>query len=192
MDKRDDMHGYCHIYDELFTPLRRQPVKFLEIGVEFGLSARMWLEYFPYGRIYGVDIADHGFRDSRFSFNLGDQRDPQFWKSFLLVHGGSFEVIIDDGCHKPVGTITAFEQLWPHINPGGIYICEDLMTSYLGSCREPSWPTAIEYFKGLVDGVNAHTAYRNTDEPRQIGDYCDRKIAWIRFSEELVIIRKKP
>lgn len=42
-----------------------------------------------------------------------------------------FDIIIDDGSHVGRMQLEAFESLWPHLAPGGVYIVEDLMFGYL-------------------------------------------------------------
>ena len=38
----------------------------------------------------------------------------------------NFDVIIDDGSHKPSDQIKSFEILWPMLSDGGLYIIEDV------------------------------------------------------------------
>jgi len=193
-DKGSKMHDYARTYDALFSHLKDQPIRFLEIGVEFGLSAKVWLEYFSKATLFGVDIKrQHSIQDTRFHFTEGDQRSHSFWKGFLQDNGGQFDVVLDDGCHHSSGIMVSFGALWPYVKPGGLYIVEDLMCSYYASCQEEGWPLQMEFLKSLVDSVNAQTQYKNTEELRQFpnGTRSDLDIYWIRFSEELCVICKK-
>lgn len=192
-DKGSDRHAYTKHYDELFTLFRDAPIRFLEIGVEFGLSTKVWLEYFSKAEIYGVDIRhQHNIIDPRFHFTVGDQRSVEFWREFV-EDNGCFDVVLDDGCHHTSGIMPTFFSLWPHVVSGGYYICEDLMCSYLPSCDEPGWPLQIQFFKRMVDEINMQTHYRNTEELRRfpVGLHGSLGIEWVRFSEELCIIKKK-
>src|SRR6516225_1237582 len=49
-------HGYSVVMEKYFAPLRDKPIKFLEIGIGGGESARAWLDYFENAQIYGVDF----------------------------------------------------------------------------------------------------------------------------------------
>ena len=40
--------------------------------------------------------------------------------------GGEFDVIIDDGSHRPMHQQISLVSLYPHLKPGGQYIIEDL------------------------------------------------------------------
>ncbi len=43
---------------------------------------------------------------------------------------GPFDIGIDDGSHIWCHQILAFERLWPAIKRGGLYVIEDVLTSY--------------------------------------------------------------
>ncbi len=70
---------------------------------------------------------------------------------------GTFDVIIDDGGHTMNQQITSFNNLLPKVKSGGIYVIEDLLTSYIdsyggGYLRNT---TTIEFIKKLVDNIQA-------------------------------------
>jgi len=181
-------HDYARHYDAAFSPMRSSPVKLLEIGVDQGASIRAWLEYFPHGKIFGVDNARCPLiGNSRYTFESGDQRRPEFWIEFTGKHGTAWDIIIDDGGHYADMVIVAFGCLWPCVKPGGLYCVEDLGTGYPGyvqgrvqcnevylkNCIPAGWPNHKDHLKNLVDDVN-----------------LGREIDSISFSKELAIIRK--
>jgi len=63
------------------------------------------------------------------------------------------DILIDDGGHTPAQQIATLEELYLHIQPNGVYVCEDLHTSFMpeygGGYLRPG--TFLEYAKGLVD-----------------------------------------
>ena len=63
---------------------------------------------------------------------IGDQADAVFLTQFSseATASGLFDVIIDDGGHTMVQQITSLEYLWKTVKPGGLYVIEDLQTSY--------------------------------------------------------------
>jgi len=182
----------CH-YDAVFDSFRDKPIRLMEIGVEFGLSLKIWLEYFPKAHITGIDIRDHGVRHERFTFVEGDQRSADFWKLFFAMNHEEFDIVIDDGAHLSSGIIQSFEAVWPYIKSGGLYACEDLMCSYYNSCREPGWPPSMDFVKGILDDINSQTDYVNTQEARVFPETANpcREIDSLIFAEELLILRKK-
>ena len=94
--------------------------------------------------------------EPRYTFNCGDQTDPEFWKRFIETNGGDFDFICDDGLHSNIAVITSFNALWQHVKPGGFYAMEDLNTGYGGPSFfvSPSWPSQIDFLKGKIDELN--------------------------------------
>ena len=79
-------------------------------------------------------------------------------------------MIIDDGSHVPAHQLLGFKLLFPLIKPGGLYVIEDIESSYFdaeqvriygyslpgaGIGRKPPG-NAVEAFKLLADVVNRH------------------------------------
>lgn len=146
---------YLHIYERYFRDLRNSEITLLEIGVHRGASIRMWYDYFPKAKIFGIDInpACHRFENDRTRIFIGEQQNLAFLDKVVEASKG-FDVVIDDGSHINAFTLASFGHLWPAIHSAGIYIIEDLANSYtkdLGadirkcnwSCRpfiRPNWP----------------------------------------------------
>ena len=166
-------HDYLRHLERLFEPFRNNVIKLLEIGVGGGESIRTWLEYFPNAKVFGVDLvlntnewntpglATH----ERYSFSCGNQSDSKFWKKFIEVYGGDWNVIIDDGSHIDQDIVSTFSALWPHVASGGIYEIEDLKIA----------PLAAEWCRRVVPEVMK--GHETIDS--------------IYFSRELCVMRKK-
>jgi len=130
-DKSAAYHGYLGIYEMLFTPLRHRDIRFLEIGVFDGHSMRMWEEYFPAARIFGVDIASKTEHDSRrVKTIVADQGKRQDLTKVLAVTKGNFDVVLDDGGHTMEQQQLSFGTLFPAVKSGGLYIIEDIHSSF--------------------------------------------------------------
>lgn len=150
---------YLDIYHRHFARYRGRAPVVLEIGVYHGGSLQMWRDYFgPDCRLYGVDIEPRckAFEDAQTKIVIGDQADRGFLAR-LRAEVPRVDVLIDDGGHTMAQQIATFEELFPHVADDGVYLCEDLHTSYWGKFgggyrREG---TFIEYSKGLVDQLNA-------------------------------------
>jgi Methyltransferase domain len=124
---------YTNEYDRLFSPIRSQPIRLLEIGVHTGASMRMWKEYFPIATIVGIDQAEKPAdfpNEKRFKFVQGDQANPAVLDLAVSLAGDEFDVIIDDGSHVGCHTALTFAYLFPRLKPGGIYIIEDIGTAF--------------------------------------------------------------
>lgn len=176
-DKNSLFHGYTKIYEKYFSPLKDKPLKFLEIGFCSGCSARMWEDYFSNAQLFYIDInpgAHQFLRDfKRTHLHIANQEDPKALAEFIKKVGGNFDIIIDDGGHTMNQQITSFKVLFPHVKSGGIYIIEDLHTSYHKYVPDyiqyisANQPTAVEFLQDLihsVNGIGARTTWANFDK----------------------------
>jgi SAM-dependent methyltransferase len=122
---------YFDVYHRHFARFVGRPVNVLEIGVFSGGSLPMWRQYFgPRSSIYGVDIepACTAYEGERIKVFIGDQSDPEFWKRFK-AEVPELDVVIDDGGHLPHQQATTLEHLLPHLRPGGVFLCEDVVNA---------------------------------------------------------------
>lgn len=137
-DKADSLHSfrgrsYLHVYEQYLEPIRQGPIKILEIGVKNGASLRTWKAYFPKADVFGIDIDPRcaGLTEPRISIEIGSQDDEAFLDR-CFGPSNKFDVIIDDGSHVNEMTLSTFRRLFPsRLNPGGLYIIEDLRCSYM-------------------------------------------------------------
>lgn len=49
----------------------------------------------------------------------------------LIADHGPFDVVVDDGGHRPEQQKTSFIHLFPHVKPGGLYFLEDIHTAWM-------------------------------------------------------------
>jgi len=144
-------HNYTDVYEAYLCKKRNQPIKLLEIGLGVkgeawqanivhgrntvgGASLKMWYDYFPRARIYGVDInpASHIDND-RITTYIVDQGDVDALNGFLESIGNvKFDVIVDDGSHRPDHQQVSLGVLFPRLAPGGFYFIEDLLRNGKG------------------------------------------------------------
>jgi hypothetical protein len=125
-------HHYIPLYDQYFSRFRASPVRFLEIGVFRGGSLQMWRKYFGENAIiYGIDSDSECAKLNGLSaqVRIGSQDDPEFLRQVVDEMGG-IDVILDDGSHQAKHQIKSFKYLFPRMNRGGVYMVEDLHTSF--------------------------------------------------------------
>ena len=89
----------------------------------------MWDEYFgDNAKIYGADIKivfdTKEFKQPRITVLESDATKPEFLDK---LGDTTFDVIIDDGSHQATDQITTFNLLRDRMNPGGLYIVEDIL-----------------------------------------------------------------
>lgn len=122
---------YFDIYERHLSRFRHTEVNVLEIGVYSGGSLEMWKHYFgPLSHIFGVDIepACRTYEDESVKIFIGSQGDRAFWKRFKQ-EVENLDIVIDDCSHQAEDQIISFEELLPHLRPGGTYLCEDITHS---------------------------------------------------------------
>ena len=186
------VHDYLPHFDELLQPWRDETFDMLEIGVHEGASIRMWHEYFPAARIVGVDIKGVTIEDSlpRYTFVPGSQANLKLLHT--LAQDYKFRLIVDDGSHRWGHQIFTFQTLFPWLETGGIYICEDIQTSF-GSLAERyhggAPESAAAYFFRIAQAFVAGDAqkFQQTEDPLLY--YIVNAIRSIVFIEHAVILR---
>ena len=146
---------YFEVYERYFQKYINTNIKVLEIGIGQGGSLKMWKEYFGTGcQIVGIDINAKclKFKEPGINIYTGDQADVIFLSNVIKAEF-AFDIIIDDGGHSMNQQITSFSFLFQFLNEGGIYLCEDVGTSYRKEYRDCD-DTFIEMAKRQVDKVN--------------------------------------
>ena len=183
---------FLKIYDDYFKNFKNKKINILEIGVHEGKSLMIWKDYFPKANIIGIDLKSYNFNINRIFTFQGDQTDINFLLGVSRKFK-KFDIIIDDGSHVCSHIIKTFGALFDFLKEDGLYICEDLQTSY--------WPryggsrinlnkknTSLSFFKTLVDSGN----YESYDRPFYKKSKFDGKIKFVHFFQNLVIIKKGP
>lgn len=185
-------HHYFEIYERHFAKFRHKPATIVEFGVFHGGSLQMWKHYFgTEATIIGVDInpACSGLEEGQITIEIGDQQDRVFLQA-LCDEYGPFDLVIDDGGHTMPQQINTFEVLYPAVREGGIYLVEDLLTSYRpnfnGGLHRPG--TFIEYSKNLIDQLHAWHSH----EPDKFRvDEVTRSTFGLHYYDSILVLEKR-
>jgi len=190
-------HYYTPHYAAHLNKFRYKKITLLEIGVggyddpnKGGNSLRMWKRYFPFGRIFSLDIYDKSPQEERrIKIFRGSQVDTAFLDE-MVKEIGPIDVIIDDGSHINEHVIATFKHLFPKLNQKGLYIIEDTQTSYdehYGGSKDLKSPdTLMNFFKQFPDNLN-HKEFLSPDTQP---DYYDRNVSEIHFYHNMIFIYK--
>jgi len=155
---------YFEIYHRHLKQFVGTDVHIMEIGVYSGGSLQMWRQYFgDKCQVFGVDIeaACKVYEADRIKVLIGDQGDRTFWASVRKAVP-RLDVLIDDGCHHPEQQIASLEEMLPHLNPGGVYICEDThgvpnyFTSYVGGIANQTNGMRPSRFESAIDSIHIY------------------------------------
>lgn len=108
--------------------------------------------------ILGIDIDPNcrKFEENGIHIEIGSQEDPEFWHYIKNTYP-PFDILIDDGGHTMKQQIVTFNEVFPSIKDGGLYLCEDLHTSYWQNYGGgyQAGESFIEYTKNLIDLMNS-------------------------------------
>ncbi|MEM8852116.1 MAG: class I SAM-dependent methyltransferase [Pseudomonadota bacterium] len=182
---------YFDVYADELKPFYKKNISFLEIGIFKGGSIPMWKGCFASSSqlvFLDIDPDCKALAERGTIVEIGDQSDPKFLKR-MANNYGPFDVIIDDGGHQMNQQIISFENLWPSLRPGGVYLVEDTHTSYWpgfggGYRNEASF---IEYAKRLVDSM--HSWYTEDDDAFPF-DPLANELGYVRFYDSIVAMKK--
>jgi hypothetical protein len=183
---------YFDIYQRHFERYRNKEIVILEIGVDQGGSLQMWKKYFgSQAKIYGVDInpACKNLEEENIKIFIGSQSDRAFLRT-IITQIPQIDILIDDGGHSMTQQIISFEELYEHIKPDGVYLCEDLHTSYKlkygGGYKRRG--TFIEYSKKFIDYLNAY----HTEQKSLKVNFLTKSAWCLHFYDSVLVIEKRP
>jgi len=200
------VHGYHRFYNKELEEYRKMDsIALLEIGIQNSESMQLWKKYFPNAFIYGVDI-NIEYSDERSKVFKLDQNKIEDIISLRSSITKKVYFIIDDGTHIPEHQLFSFEYLFSNIlEEGGLYIIEDIETSYWKNGAVYGYPTKygfghkssiVEQFKLLVDYANYNflsdydklILEKKTDF---LSSFTKQYIQSISFCENCILIKKK-
>ena len=188
---------YKKMYNILPELIEKKNPTILEIGIgghsakySGGKSLQALMFFYRKGKIIGADIIDKTFLDrSNLETVILDQNSiselNKLGKKFKY-----FDVIIDDGSHFPKHQKKSFEVLFNYLSDGGVYIVEDMRSSYRkGYEGDPNLGKGnlVEFFKALSHAPNSEMLKRKF--LIKLRNY--KNIELIFFFNGAVLIKKK-
>jgi hypothetical protein len=177
-------HRYDRFYPRFLEELRNESFSMLEIGIDQSCSLNLWKEYFPFAKIYGLDIGVD-YQDERCRVFKGDQSKEEDLE-FLISNLEECRFIIDDGSHNPSHQFLTFVKLFDKVlSPGGIYIIEDIECNYW---RPDSW--LYGYMRGHFNLMEILKSYPDSINSKFSRKGNHLKISSITFGQNCVIITK--
>lgn len=153
-----------------------EPGSYLEIGVHGGGSLTTVLTFAAPKRLTLADIWDpaycgHGLLGHHHIVQLlaelayvGDVRylDGDSKQTLpTLAEDDRYDMILVDGDHSPAGAIADLTAAWPHLQPGGALLMDDI--------RHPSYPGLLGVFRRFRDSVGAIEVPQTLGAPSNAG-----------------------
>jgi SAM-dependent methyltransferase len=191
----DKWVNYFDIYDECLKRYIANNPSVLEIGVQNGGFLQVLSKYLKNASLYGVDIDPKVLNLKLepnihiYNFNITDETALK--KNLKKIE---FDIIIDDGSHLCSDIIQTFKILFSKLKPGGVFLIEDLHTSYWDSHGGSYLGTdsAIEFFKKFADLLNFyHIKDHRFEENLSSSDkYIFKWLRSVYFYDSVVVIYK--
>jgi hypothetical protein len=115
----------------------------------------MWRDYFPRAKIVCIDRKPEvkEIEEERIHVEIGSAASREVLTATLDRHGAP-RVVVDDGSHRWDHQRVAFKHLFPALEPGGVYIAEDIHTSYEPGFAGNDDAPFVEVLKTIVDYLN--------------------------------------
>lgn len=178
-------HKYDRYYPMFLEKWRDRDINIFEIGLDRGKSMNIWENYFPFAKIWGMDISKQ-YSTDRCNVFIGDQSKLEDLRN-VSKQVPKCKVIVDDGSHVPEHQLKSFHYLFQNmLDWGGVYIIEDTECSYWGPDKnvygfETGYLNIIDWFTKLNHQVNSH--YNSIENPLHIKS--------ITYGSNCIIIEKK-
>lgn len=198
--------GLLSKYEHFLFRLRfKSDVHFLELGAgpdnNIGASMRCWKSYFrAETQLHVADIKDTAMSLSKEGFNV-HVCDLGSTEALANLAAFQWDCVLDDASHFWSHQKLAFQYLFNAVKPGGIYIVEDLCTSF-GHYVDQYNPSndsvdAASYFLALarramatwcsLEDMNKGAAVRLGDHDNELALQIDM----VSFMDNSCIIVKK-
>ncbi len=150
----------------------------------------MWQGFFPRAETGGlISSTSTPSKTSAFTSSKGDRPTGSSWKT-SPNSAGPFDIVVNNTSHIPSLTLRSFELLYPFLAPSGIYVIEDLSTSYWpmwgGRFRRRARGTTMDFLKDRLDGLN----HAELKLPNVHASALDTSIVEIRARHNMAAIVK--
>ena len=175
------------MYARHLARLRGSLVQMLEIGLGTGAAQiAMWRSFFRELNYTALEIngtvaaaVPTGSAQSRVL--VGDVGDSSF-RSAVAEQLSALDFVLDDGSHRSADMVAAFEEFFPLVRPGGVYVVEDTMVD----------PAFLLFVHNLTVEMNSFSARRYGN----FGWNCDDasvlagKLGSIAFYDGILVVEK--
>ena len=195
---RGAAHCYALEYYRLLGSLQGREFKLLEIGLDDASkttgtpndapSLKAWRQFFRKAKLHGYDINDFSFfQQERTTTFQGDQASRADLRRFLDSAGEpGFRVILDDGSHASSHQQISLATLFPSVEPGGMYIIEDL-----GWQPFAETPKTLELLQQFWRTGKIESPFIEPAEARYLEETIDRVEIYKPNDSEFAVIHKK-
>lgn len=122
-------------------------------------------------RIIGIDLNPEARKWADFGFEIyiGDQGDPEFWRS-TFEKIGHFDALLDDGGHQSFQQIVTLSEAIRAAKNKSIIAIEDTCTSFMKEFSAHQNHSFLEYAKDSTDNLLAKTNHFYENQFAEFGN----------------------
>lgn len=156
-------HSYIPYYESILSEKKNDSVNVLEIGVQGGICLLLWEQYFTNAKtVVGLDIDtsrvqqkvhQQSISTGKIKILQGDATNSQT----IADLNDTYDVVVDDGSHRVSDQLSSFKLLESRLNPGAIYIIEDIQNDQEAEFLKNSIPSSeivdLRGVKGRYDDL---------------------------------------
>lgn len=143
---KNTLHSYLPLYQQLLAHKKNSAKNVLEVGIYQGGSIKLWHDFFPNAKVYGLDIVHNdniwdGIKNKEriILHTSTDAYNDEFFNANFLDKGIKFDFMLDDGPHTLESMIQFIKLYSKLMTDDGILIIEDVAS--------PDW---IDILKNVV------------------------------------------
>jgi cephalosporin hydroxylase len=190
----DKWHHYFEVYDRYFS--RYESPHILEIGNADGGSLELYEKWFE-GRatVHGIEI-DQARVDKILSVHpewdvvCGDATDPDFMEMYFWARDWRPDIVIEDASHAHGDQADLIDIIFPRMAEGGVYICEDIHTSFIPGYEQPGREVFAHYAARLTSFVQEFH-WPNNDRSWLSATDFGRNLYCMSFYDSMVVLEKR-
>jgi len=177
-----EYHKFTEVYDDFFREVadKVDKVRILEIGILDGGSLKMYNDFFRRNAIIvGIDTDEKGHlfpNETNILCLRGDILKPEVIQKAKAANPYGYDIIIDDGGHYMEQQQKTLWNLWPLLNPGGIFIVEDLHTSGNEDYNPDRTTTTLTILDGIGEGQIHKSLYLTEQQVKMLSDDMEKCI----------------
>lgn len=135
-------HQYMGLFELLFRQWKDKPIRLLEIGWQFGNSAKTWVEWFNSSSIiHGIDIVDNNSPVEGAELFIGDAYSEAIFERLLP----QYDCIHDDDSHDPQTQVWFLRHYHRLLAPDGIMIIQDVLSPETIQTLKAALPEGFDY-----------------------------------------------
>jgi demethylmacrocin O-methyltransferase len=210
-DKQKELHNYVQFYEKYFNEYKDKNIKILEIGIyrppldgraQVGASLKTWYDYFPNAQIIGADIDDFSDVDNdrittiKINQESRDMNDGNIGSLQTIIErfGDDFDIIIDDGGHTMLQQQVTLGYMFKFLKPGGLFVIEDLHTSYFAPFaynKTNTTHTTLLMLENYVRDKKIISDFISDEEKFYLHNHINNMVIEKGNNSEIVFISKK-